>query len=90
MALQIADKNTLLDAAYSTGNNIDQTLWSSCLTFVNTSQILFMTLTNNPRPNIGRVKSAARRHVPTAAAWPSSYKATPNASHYYSDSPSSQ
>ena len=29
MALQIADKNTLLDAAYSTGNNIDPTLWSS-------------------------------------------------------------
>ena len=29
MALQIADKNTLFDAAYSTGNNIDPTLWSS-------------------------------------------------------------
>ena len=29
MALQIADKNNLFDAAYSTGNNIDPTLWSS-------------------------------------------------------------
>ena len=29
IALQIADKNLLFDAAFSTGNNIDPTLWST-------------------------------------------------------------
>ena len=29
IALQSADKNLLFDAAFSTGNNIDQTLWST-------------------------------------------------------------
>ena len=29
IALQIADKNSLFDAGFSTGNNIDPTLWSS-------------------------------------------------------------
>jgi hypothetical protein len=28
IALQIADKNSLFDAGFSTGNNIDPTLWS--------------------------------------------------------------
>ena len=28
IALQIADKNLLFDAGFSTGNNIDPTLWS--------------------------------------------------------------
>ena len=29
IALQIADKNSLFDAAFCTGNNIDPTLWST-------------------------------------------------------------
>ncbi len=29
IAFQIADMNSLFDAAFSTGNNIDPTLWST-------------------------------------------------------------